>query len=79
MPCTQLKDKDGRIVGIVCSRTRKCHVCGKPSTKLCDVCDLPMCEEHSHRVTLDTDVCEHHNNETYIIQAIENRKQMEKM
>jgi len=57
----------------------RCHVCGKPMTALCDAtrrdgkpCNLPMCEEHRHRVAdvINVDVC---NRPHYIAQAVENR------
>ena len=81
MPCKPFRSADGRIVGIMCTRTVRCHVCGKPHTALCDAtkangkpCDLPMCDDHKHTVGVDTDVCRYHNYPKYIKQAIENRK-----
>lgn len=63
---------------------KKCYVCGKPMTSLCDAtndngkpCDRPMCEEHRNRVGSDLDVCEHHDNPNDIQQAEKNRQQRE--
>jgi hypothetical protein len=42
MPCEPLRDANGRIIGIACSRKKikdepqKCYVCGKPAAVLCD-------------------------------------------
>lgn len=81
MPCIPFFDKEGRMIGISCSRTINCYVCGKPHTALCDAtrrngtpCDNPMCDEHKITVGEDTDVCSYHNKPHYIQQAIENRK-----
>lgn len=84
MPCKPFS-ADGKIIGITCSRGKArnvCHVCGQPMVALCDAtrkdgnpCDLPLCEEHRHRVGVDTDVCDYHNYPKYIEQAIKNREQ----
>lgn len=45
MPCEPLVDKNGKINGFICSRSKVkekpklCYICGKPSTKLCDFRD----------------------------------------
>lgn len=87
MGCKTYFNDVGRVSMIVCSRDRsRCHVCGKPATSLCDAtkrdgypCDAPMCEEHRHRVGEDTDVCKYHNRPNFIKQAIENRKERERV
>lgn len=80
MPCIPTFDKDGYCVSIRCSRgskpIKKCHICGKPMTKYCDVCDMQICDEHSHKVAFDTDVCPAHNNENDIKRAIERRMEL---
>lgn len=80
MPCRLFSNKEGTIIGITCSRTLKCHVCGKPYTSLCDAtrndgtpCDNPMRDEHRITVGEDTDVCIYHNKTKFIEQAIKNR------
>jgi len=76
MPCKLTRYSNG-IVSISCSRIgeppKKCSVCSKSMTKYCDVCDIPMCNEHSHSVAFDTDVCPAHNNEQDIQKAIKRR------
>lgn len=69
----------------VAKATKKCYICGKPYTSLCDAtnkngepCDLPMCDEHRNRVGLDVDVCDNHNNYIDKKQAKENRYEREK-
>lgn len=60
--------------------TKKCHICGRPYTSLCDAtnkdgepCDLPMCDTHRNRVGLDVDVCDVHDNHIDREQAKRNR------
>ena len=65
--------------------SKKCYICGKPYTSLCDAtnengepCDIPMCDEHRNRVTIDVDVCNHHNNPKDREQAKKNRLERER-
>lgn len=57
-------------IAIVCGSRpgpRKCRVCGRPSTKLCDYpvkpppskarCNAPACDDHSVHVGEDLDWC----------------------
>jgi hypothetical protein len=87
MPCNIIKDDNGKVKMIVCTRTKptakKCD-CGKKADAFCDAvvnidgrirtCDKPLCNEHRNTVADDTDVCEEHNNEISVKLAIENRK-----
>jgi hypothetical protein len=82
MPC---ETRGGMVV---CSRKpgARCHECGKPVTALCDatkkdgtICDMPMCDEHRHRVGKDVDVCKYHNHPKYIKTAINNRKKLKEV
>ncbi len=66
---------------------KKCYICGKPHTSLCDAtnengepCDMPMCNEHRNRASegLDVDVCDKHNNPKDIEQAKKNRIERER-
>ena len=66
---------------------KKCYVCGKPYTSLCDAtnenmepCNMPMCDNHRNRVSdgLDIDVCDKHNNPKDIEQAKKNRIERER-
>lgn len=66
------------------SGAKFCYVCGKPMTSLCDAskkdgtpCDLPMCDEHRHRVGKDVDVCGYHMHPKYVSQARKNRAERE--
>ena len=65
--------------------TKKCHICGRPYTSLCDAtnkdgepCDLPMCDTHRNRVGLDVDVCDVHDNHIDREQAKKNRHESKK-
>lgn len=74
MPCIPFKDKDGKFVGIACTRGRglrpsRCVEpgCAVPHTKLCDwsmgngkTCDRKMCDAHATRVGDDVDYCPRH-------------------
>lgn len=77
MPCKPIYDTDGRHIGFDCSRGRqpieRCTFCGKPMVNYCDVCDIPICSKHSHRVAFDTDVCPKHDNKIGIETAIKRR------
>lgn len=72
MPCRHINLGDGTHA-IFCSRgerTKPCHYCGRPSTKLCDyplcgpkagkTCDLPMCAACATREPPDKDWCKSH-------------------
>jgi hypothetical protein len=58
------------VTAIVCGprpRRKKCCVCSKPSTVLCDwkigggkTCDRPICEDHAEHVGDDKDLCPEH-------------------
>jgi hypothetical protein len=61
-------DKDGRQIGIACSRVRRpkrCGWCSAEGTLLCDgvtstpgvTCDAPICREHAKHVGRDRDLC----------------------
>jgi hypothetical protein len=81
------------ITGFACTRgnikekPKKCYMCGKPATILCDApksdnlfglsCDIPMCKDHAHRIGPDNDVCGYHYNEMSIRQAKKNRYKLE--
>jgi hypothetical protein len=73
MACEYILDKDGKVMGIICSRgsrAPKCKFCGKVSAKLCDfpvhgskqgkTCDAPMCDDHATSVGEDRDFCPDH-------------------
>lgn len=75
MPCEAFRDENGKVIAIVCSRTRpsrkKCKVpgCDRLATKLCDfpvkkkrskTCDMPLCEAHATSVGDDLDHCPAH-------------------
>jgi ribosomal protein L37E len=89
MPCEPLRDKDGKIMGFMCSRKKikeekqKCYKCGSPATVLCDApkgnnsfgksCDIPMCRKCANHIGPDNDVCDHHFNEFSVKKAQANR------
>lgn len=82
MPCKPFFDKNGKMIGIACSRgpakTQKCYVCGKPMKALCDYpgCDKPMCHEHSIHIGEDTDVCMEHSDEVSRRKALKEREKL---
>lgn len=72
MPSHPIRDADGRVIGIACSRIRRgpkplCSVCRKsPGTQLCDgpkpngaskTCDAPLCRACAEHVGPDRDLC----------------------
>lgn len=73
MPCNTIKDDEGRVTAIICSRNRRqwCHVCRAACTKLCDfpltgkkagqTCDRPMCDRHAVSQGPEVDYCETHD------------------
>lgn len=93
MPCEPLRDKNGKVIGFMCSRNKikdepkKCYICGEIATVLCDApkgdnsfgksCDMPMCREHAYHIGQDNDVCEYHFNEVSVRKAKGNRKKLE--
>lgn len=76
MPCFPWTSRDGKVRGIICSRSPvqlpPCHRCGRPATRLCDfrlpapaggaerTCDRPLCPACTRRVGRDTDYCDEH-------------------
>jgi hypothetical protein len=65
--------------------------CGRKAVAYCDApnthsiktwlgvlstCDAPLCEEHRHKIDIDTDVCPQHNNEVSIKLAKKNRNDL---
>jgi hypothetical protein len=71
MKCTELRDKDGNLVGFACGRGRighDCHVCGKTAKIQCDfflheerrTCDKWLCQACAVRVAPNTDYCPGH-------------------
>lgn len=78
MACKYFKTEEG-IIGIACSSEKDvCAVCGKAAVAYCDVCDLPLCKKHTHKIAFDTDVCPEHNTEEGIRMAVARRKALEK-
>ena len=80
--CRAYETGDGEIM-FVCAEDESafkpatCYICGKEATSACDysehgvlsLCEHTMCEEHSHRIDLDTHVCGKHFNEVNIKKA----------
>ena len=72
MPCNTYKSPDGKLSMIICTRgqrSKPCHICGSPSTGLCDypigngkTCDKPMCNDCRNTIGDNLDVCQEHNN-----------------
>ena len=61
MPCEPFLDKDGKVIGWICSRSRVkpkpqlCYKCGKPATRLCDFRDFRGAAASIH--TCDCPMC----------------------
>lgn len=74
MPCEHVTLPGGQHA-IVCTGRgggRKCVVCKRPATRLCDwkvpeaangTCSTPLCARHSHRPAPDKDLCPQHSAE----------------
>lgn len=86
MACETVRGINGMAAAVRCGRRSRniCHECGRPMTSQCDAtrkdgrpCDLPMCDEHRHKVAEDTDVCKYHFHTKYIRQAISKREERE--
>lgn len=69
MPCDEMRDASGNLIGFKCSRgQRNCTYCGKPATKLCDgpgrhpriTCDVPMCAACATPGGKNIDYCRAH-------------------
>jgi hypothetical protein len=75
-PCHWIKMPDGTVahLNMAKQRTKRCHKCGRASTKLCDgvvsppeqithkkTCDKPLCDNCAHHVPgKDLDYCGEH-------------------
>lgn len=74
MGCHAFRDKDGKVIAIVCGprgRQKYCSVpgCKRPATKQCDfpvkkkvshTCDKYLCDAHATSVGVEIDYCPAH-------------------
>lgn len=81
MSCEYLRDKDGKVLAIVCGLRKQpaCAFCGQPSTKQCDylegakTCDAYMCDGCTVPVGPNLDHCLGHSRVGKCYRVVEGR------
>lgn len=78
-----IRNQQGEVIAIVCSRPKRCSYCMKPGTQLCDApkesggtCDAPICGLHAWHPAgeVEKDYCRAHRRKLEGAEREERRK-----